>query len=182
MVHNIVVQTRRVESGTRRHHHVRHTIALGFASRLELHTDLAELLPASHPAVAALAKLAGRQRLGQSLVVLVESPGSVSRGLQRIGRAGHQVGEPSTGKIFPKYRGDLLETAVVVGRMREGAIEHTRVPRQPLDVLAQQLVATTVMDDWSPPLPGPFLYYPSRRQMPGPLRAFVDFLKREQRA
>ena len=55
------------------------------------------------------------------LVVLVESPGSVSRGLQRIGRAGHQVGEPSTGKIFPKYRGDLLEAAIVVRRMRDGS-------------------------------------------------------------
>jgi len=82
------------------------------------------------------------------LVVLVESPGSVSRGLQRIGRAGHQVGEPSTGKIFPKYRGDLLEAAVVVQRMREGLVEEMRYPRNPLDVLAQQLVATSALDEW----------------------------------
>ena len=75
------------------------------------------------------------------LVVQVESPRSVARGLQRIGRAGHQVGEPSTGKIFPKYRGDLLEAAVVVERMRDGLIEETRYPRNPLDVLAQQIVA-----------------------------------------
>ena len=75
------------------------------------------------------------------LVVQVESPGSVSRGLQRIGRAGHQVGEPSRGKIFPKYRGDLLEAAVVSKRMGEGAIEETHYPRNPLDVLAQQIVA-----------------------------------------
>src|SRR5436190_477411 len=82
------------------------------------------------------------------LVVLVESPGSVSRGLQRIGRAGHQVGEPSTGKIFPKYRGDLLEAAAVVQRMREGLVEEMRYPRNPLDVLAQQLVATSALDEW----------------------------------
>jgi ATP-dependent Lhr-like helicase len=82
------------------------------------------------------------------LVVLVESPGSVSRGLQRIGRAGHQVGEPSTGKIFPKYRGDLLETAVVVERMRSGLVEEMRYPRNPLDVLAQQIVAATALDEW----------------------------------
>src|SRR4051812_44767414 len=82
------------------------------------------------------------------LVVLVESPGSVSRGLQRIGRAGHQVGEPSTGKIFPKYRGDLLEAAVVVQRMREGLVEEMRYPRNPLDVLAQQIVATVALDEW----------------------------------
>jgi ATP-dependent Lhr-like helicase len=83
------------------------------------------------------------------LVVQVESPTSVSRGLQRIGRAGHQVGAPSKGVIFPKYRGDLLECAVVTERMHDGAIEETRLPRNPLDVLAQQLVAMTVMDRWT---------------------------------
>ncbi len=82
------------------------------------------------------------------LVIQVESPGSVSRGLQRIGRAGHQVGEPSRGKIFPKYRGDLLEAAVVTKRMHEGAIEETRYPRNPLDVLAQQIVAMTSVHEW----------------------------------
>ncbi len=83
------------------------------------------------------------------LVVLVESPGSVARGLQRVGRAGHQVGEPSTGKIFPKYRGDLLEAAIVVERMREGLVEEMRYPRNPLDVLAQQIVAACAVDEWS---------------------------------
>ena len=63
------------------------------------------------------------------LVVQVESPKSVAAGLQRVGRAGHHVDAASSGRFFPKYRGDLLETAVVVGRMREGAIEHTRVRR-----------------------------------------------------
>jgi ATP-dependent Lhr-like helicase len=83
------------------------------------------------------------------LVIQVESPTSVSRGLQRIGRAGHQVDAPSRGVIFPKYRGDLLEAAVVTERMHAGAIETTAVPRNPLDVLAQQLVAMTVMDRWT---------------------------------
>ncbi len=82
------------------------------------------------------------------LVVQVESPGSVASGLQRIGRAGHQVGEPSRGKIFPKFRGDLLEASVVAERMLAGAIEETRVPRDPLDVLAQQLVAMCAVDEW----------------------------------
>ncbi len=83
------------------------------------------------------------------LVIQVESPTSVARGLQRVGRAGHQVGAPSRGVIFPKYRGDLLETAVVTRRMHEGAIEATTIPRNPLDVLAQQLVAMAVGDRWS---------------------------------
>ncbi|HEX6129885.1 MAG TPA: DEAD/DEAH box helicase, partial [Candidatus Limnocylindria bacterium] len=83
------------------------------------------------------------------LVIQVEAPPSVASGLQRIGRAGHQVGAPSTGKIFPKYRGDLLEAAVVVRRMLDGQIEETRIPRNPLDVLAQQLVAMGAMDRWT---------------------------------
>ena len=83
------------------------------------------------------------------LVIQVESPASVASGLQRVGRAGHQVGEPSRGIFFPKYRGDLLETAVVTARMHEGAIEETRLPRNPLDVLAQQIVAMTVREGWA---------------------------------
>jgi ATP-dependent Lhr-like helicase len=75
------------------------------------------------------------------LVIQVESPKSVARGLQRIGRAGHSVGDVSRGRIFPKFRGDLLECAVVARRMREAAIETTVVPRNALDVLAQQIVA-----------------------------------------
>ncbi|HEX5825401.1 MAG TPA: DEAD/DEAH box helicase, partial [Candidatus Limnocylindrales bacterium] len=82
------------------------------------------------------------------LVIQVESPTSVARGLQRVGRAGHQVGAPSKGVIFPKYRGDLLETAVVAERMLAADIEATRYPRNPLDVLAQQLVAMTAVDEW----------------------------------
>ena len=75
------------------------------------------------------------------LVLQVESPKSVTAGLQRIGRAGHNVGDVSKGRIFPKFRADLLECAVVAQRMREAKIESTVVPRNPLDVLAQQVVA-----------------------------------------
>ncbi|MBW1600863.1 ATP-dependent helicase [Streptomyces sp. JJ66] len=82
------------------------------------------------------------------LVVQVESPPSVASGLQRVGRAGHQVGAVSAGVVFPKYRGDLVQSAVVTERMRQGAIEALRVPANPLDVLAQQLVAITAMDSW----------------------------------
>ena len=82
------------------------------------------------------------------LVIQVESPKSVSRGLQRVGRAGHSLGEVSRGRIFPKFRADLLECAVVARRMREGAIEETVIPQNPLDVLAQQLVAMAALDEW----------------------------------
>src|SRR5437899_1445857 len=75
------------------------------------------------------------------LVIQVESPKSVARGLQRIGRAGHSLGEVSRGRIFPKFRADLLESAVVAQRMRAGLIEETQIPRNPLDVLAQHIVA-----------------------------------------
>ena len=81
------------------------------------------------------------------LVIQVESPKSVARGLQRVGRAGHQVEAPSTGRIFPKFRGDLLECAVVTERMRKGLIEETVVPKNPLDVLSQQIVAMCAVED-----------------------------------
>ncbi len=82
------------------------------------------------------------------LVVQVESPPSVASGLQRVGRAGHQVGAVSKGVIFPKYRGDLVQTAVVAERMRAAQIEALHVPRNPLDVLAQQIVAMLAVDTW----------------------------------
>jgi len=81
------------------------------------------------------------------LVVLVASPPSVASGLQRVGRAGHQVGEPSKGKLFPRFRGDLLVSAVTAKRMQDGLIEETRVPRNPIDVLAQQIVAMVAADE-----------------------------------
>jgi ATP-dependent helicase Lhr and Lhr-like helicase len=75
------------------------------------------------------------------LVVQVEAPPSVASGLQRIGRAGHSVGEVSHGIVFPKHKGELAAAAVVARGMHEGAVEATRYPRNPLDVLAQQVVA-----------------------------------------
>ncbi|HEY8192659.1 MAG TPA: DEAD/DEAH box helicase, partial [Gaiellaceae bacterium] len=81
------------------------------------------------------------------LVVQVESPKSVARGLQRVGRAGHDLASVSKGRVFPKFRADLLESAVVVKRMKEGAIEETQIPRNPLDVLAQQIVGIASQEE-----------------------------------
>jgi ATP-dependent Lhr-like helicase len=82
------------------------------------------------------------------LVIQVESPPSVGSGLQRVGRGGHSVGEVSRGVIFPKHRADLVQTAVTVERMLSGQIEALRVPTNPLDVLAQQIVASTSVEPW----------------------------------
>ncbi|GAA3003453.1 DEAD/DEAH box helicase [Streptomyces fulvorobeus] len=101
------------------------------------------------PAVVATSSLELGIDMGAvDLVIQVESPPSVASGLQRVGRAGHQVGAVSTGVVFPKYRGDLVQAAVVTERMREGAIEALRIPSNPLDVLAQQLVAIVALDTW----------------------------------
>ncbi len=101
------------------------------------------------PAVVATSSLELGIDMGAvDLVVQVESPPSVSSGLQRVGRAGHQVGAVSHGVIFPAHRSDLLQTAVVVERMRSGAIEALTVPSTPLDVLAQHVVAMCALDDW----------------------------------
>ncbi|MGW3285381.1 ATP-dependent helicase [Streptomyces sp. NPDC001002] len=101
------------------------------------------------PAVVATSSLELGIDMGAvDLVIQVESPPSVASGLQRVGRAGHQVGAVSTGVVFPKYRGDLVQAAVVTERMRTGSIESLRVPANPLDVLAQQLVAMTALDTW----------------------------------
>ncbi|GAA1373554.1 ATP-dependent helicase [Streptomyces beijiangensis] len=101
------------------------------------------------PAVVATSSLELGIDMGAvDLVVQVESPPSVASGLQRVGRAGHQVGAVSTGVVFPKYRGDLVQAAVVTERMRAGSIESLRVPSNPLDVLAQQLVAMVALDSW----------------------------------
>ena len=82
------------------------------------------------------------------LVLQIESPGSISRGLQRIGRAGHHVGGTSVGRIFPKFRGDLLEAAVVARGMVAGEVEATQVPGPALDVLAQHIVAMVGIEPW----------------------------------
>ena len=82
------------------------------------------------------------------LVIQIEAPPSVASGLQRIGRSGHQAGAVSAGIVFPKFRGDLVACAAVARAMHEGAVESTRYPRNPLDVLAQQIVAMAGMDAW----------------------------------
>ena len=82
------------------------------------------------------------------LVVQIEAPPSVAGGLQRIGRAGHRAGALSEGIIFPKFRGDLVACAAIARAMHDGAVEATRCPRNPLDVLAQQIVAAAAMDKW----------------------------------
>ncbi|WP_436495766.1 ATP-dependent helicase [Actinokineospora sp. HUAS TT18] len=83
------------------------------------------------------------------LVVQVEAPPTVASGLQRVGRAGHQVGAVSRGVMFPKFRGDLVSCAVVAERMAQGAIEAVRYPRNPLDVLAQHIVAMVALEPWT---------------------------------
>ncbi len=101
------------------------------------------------PAVVATSSLELGIDMGAvDLVVQVESPPSVASGLQRVGRAGHQVGAISRGIILPKYRGDLVQCAVVAERMVDGGIEATTYPRNPLDVLAQQIVAMCALESW----------------------------------
>ncbi|SFQ34357.1 ATP-dependent helicase Lhr and Lhr-like helicase [Amycolatopsis arida] len=80
------------------------------------------------------------------LVVQIEAPPTVASGLQRVGRAGHHVGAVSSGVMFPKFRGDLVSCAVVAERMAAGRIEAVRYPRNPLDVLAQQIVAMVAVE------------------------------------
>ncbi len=116
----------------------------------EQRTIIEEALKAGElPALVATSSLELGIDMGAiDLVIQVESPRSVARGIQRIGRSGHQVGGESRGRIFPKFRGDLLECAAIVARMQSGEIEHTTVPRLPLDVLAQQLVAICAETPW----------------------------------
>jgi ATP-dependent helicase Lhr and Lhr-like helicase len=122
----------------------------GSVSRQE-RSEIEEALKAGRlPAVVATSSLELGIDMGAvDLVIQVESPPSVASGLQRVGRAGHNVGDVSRGVIFPKYAADLVQAAVVADRMQAGAIEELRIPRNPLDVLAQQVVAMTALDDWS---------------------------------
>ncbi|MEV0877210.1 ATP-dependent helicase [Micromonospora echinofusca] len=101
------------------------------------------------PAVVATSSLELGIDMGAvDLVVQIEAPPSVAAGLQRVGRAGHQVGAVSRGVVFPKHRGDLLSCTVVAERMADGAIEELHHPRNPLDVLAQQIVAMVALEPW----------------------------------
>ena len=121
----------------------------GSVSR-EQRSEIEEALKAGRlPAVVATSSLELGIDMGAvDLVIQVESPPSVASGLQRVGRAGHQVGAISRGVILPKYRGDLVQCAVVAERMVDGGIEETTYPRNPLDVLAQQIVAMCAMEPW----------------------------------
>ena len=122
----------------------------GSVSR-EQRAEIEEALKSGRlPAVVATSSLELGIDMGAvDLVVQVESPPSVASGLQRVGRAGHQVGAVSRGVILPKYRGDLVQCAVVAERMVDGGIEATTYPRNPLDVLAQQVVAMCALEDWT---------------------------------
>ena len=115
------------------------------------------------PAVVATSSLELGIDMGAvDLVIQIESPPSVASALQRVGRAGHQVGEVSRGVLYPKHRGDLAQTAVAVQRMRTGGIEALRIPANPLDVLAQQVVAATALE----PVDADELYALMRRSAP----------------
>ena len=140
----------------------------GSLSREERTTIEEQLKAGTLPCLVATSSLELGIDMGAvDLVLQIESPKSVARGLQRIGRAGHGVGELSKGRIFPKFRGDLLECAVVCHRMRQGLIESTVVPRNALDVLAQQIVAIAASSETrthveSSRLPEPASEAPSR--------------------
>jgi ATP-dependent Lhr-like helicase len=104
------------------------------------------------PAVVATASLELGIDMGAvDLVCQVESPGNVARALQRVGRAGHVVGQKSKGRLIPKMASDLLEQAVLAREMAAGHVEEIRVPINCLDVLAQQIVAMIAMDSWDVP-------------------------------
>ncbi|HEU5270325.1 MAG TPA: DEAD/DEAH box helicase, partial [Jatrophihabitans sp.] len=119
----------------------------GSVSREQRQLVEEELKAGRSPAVVATSSLELGIDMGAvDLVVQVESPPSVAAGMQRLGRAGHQVGAESRGVIFPKYRGDLLECAVVAERIQAGQIESIRYPRNPLDVLAQHIVSMVALD------------------------------------
>ena len=116
-----------------------HHGSLSREQRLQVEDDLkAGRLPAM---VATSSLELGIDMGAIDLVIQIEAPPSVASGLQRIGRGGHQAGAVSRGVIFPKYRGDLLAAATITRAMHEGKVEETRIPMNPLDVLAQQVVA-----------------------------------------
>ncbi|GIG38500.1 Lhr family helicase [Cellulomonas phragmiteti] len=137
------VDTRDASTIVARAHH-------GSMSRAERTRTETELKAGRLPAVVATSSLELGIDMGAlDLVVQVGAPPSVASGLQRVGRAGHQVGAVSRGVVFPTYRGELVPAAVTAQRMRTGELEALTVPANPLDVLAQQVVAMVAVDDWS---------------------------------
>ena len=124
----------------------------GSMSRAERTRTETELKAGRLPAVVATSSLELGIDMGSiDLVVQVGAPPSVASGLQRVGRAGHQVGAVSRGVVFPTFRGELVPSAVAAARMRRGQIEKLAVPANPLDVLAQQIVAMVALEDWTVP-------------------------------
>ena len=120
----------------------------GSVSRERRSTIEEDLKAGRLPAVVATSSLELGIDMGAvDVVIQVQTPPSVASGLQRVGRAGHQVGATSRGVIFPKFRGDLVTCAVVTERMLTGQIESLRIPRNPLDVLAQQVIAMVAMTE-----------------------------------
>ncbi|MCC2319257.1 ATP-dependent helicase [Cellulomonas chengniuliangii] len=137
------VDTRDASTILARAHH-------GSMSRAERTRTESELKAGRLPAVVATSSLELGIDMGAvDLVVQVGSPPSVASGLQRVGRAGHQVGAVSHGVVFPTFRGELVPAAVTAARMRTGELEALSVPSNPLDVLAQQIVAMVAVDDWA---------------------------------
>ena len=146
------------QSGTSSGVDIRHAATIlarahhGSMSRAERTRTESELKAGVLPAVVATSSLELGIDMGAiDLVVQVGAPPSVASGLQRIGRAGHQVGAVSHGVVFPTFRGELVPAAVTAQRMREGALEALVVPQNPLDVLAQQVVAMVAVEDWAVP-------------------------------
>ena len=126
-----------------------HHGSVALARRQEIETALKE---GRLPAVVATASLELGIDMGAvDLVCQVESPGSVSRALQRVGRAGHLVGQRSKGRLIPKIAAELLEQAVLAREMVAGRVEEIRVPTNCLDVLAQQVIALASMEAWTVP-------------------------------
>ncbi len=122
----------------------------GSMSREERYEIEAQLKAGQLRAVVATGSLELGIDIGSvDLVICVESPRGIAKGLQRVGRSGHLVGETSHGKIVPKWRGDLVECAAVAKGMAEADVEPTRIVRNPLDVLAQQIVAMSAVDEWT---------------------------------
>ncbi|AEI12551.1 ATP-dependent helicase [Cellulomonas gilvus] len=137
------IDTREASAILARAHH-------GSMSRAERTRTESELKAGDLPAVVATSSLELGIDMGAvDLVVQVGAPPSVASGLQRIGRAGHQVGAVSHGVVFPTYRAELVAAAVTAQRMRMGDLEPLHVPANPLDVLAQQVVAMVAVEDWS---------------------------------
>lgn len=140
---SVGVDTRDASTILARAHH-------GSMSRAERTRTESELKAGRLPAVVATSSLELGIDMGAvDLVVQVGAPPSVASGLQRVGRAGHQVGAVSHGVVFPTFRGELVASAVTAERMRGGELEALTVPRNALDVLAQQVVAMVAVEDWS---------------------------------